>query len=61
MPISPVRRATLPANIQPMTAVNPRQTARQSRSMVYDAKHDLVLLVLGSRGDAGRAVAFATR
>jgi hypothetical protein len=29
--------------------------------MVYDPRHDLVLLVLGSRGDAGPAVVLAMR
>jgi hypothetical protein len=33
----------------------------QNRAMVYDPKHDLVLLVLGGRGDAGKASVFALR
>lgn len=47
--------------IPPMTEVEPRHRASQNRAMVYDPKHDLVLLVLGSRGDAGPAVVFAMR
>ncbi len=35
--------------------------ANQNRAMVYDAKHDVVLLVLGERGDAGKASVFALR
>jgi hypothetical protein len=48
-------------DVPPMTEVEPRQRASQNRSMVYDAKRDLVLLVLGSKGDAGPAVVFAMR
>ena len=48
-------------DIPPVTAVEPRQRASQNRSMVYDAKRDLMLLVLGSGGDAGPAVVFAMR
>jgi len=33
----------------------------QNRAMVYDAKRDLILLVLGGGGDAGRASVFALR
>jgi hypothetical protein len=29
--------------------------------MVYDARHDVVLLVLGERGDMGKASVFALR
>ncbi|HSB17877.1 MAG TPA: hypothetical protein VLE22_25735, partial [Bryobacteraceae bacterium] len=47
--------------IPPMTEVEPRQRASQNRAMVYDPKRDLVLLVLGSRGDAGPAEVFAMR
>ncbi len=47
--------------IPPMTEVEPRQRTSQNRAMVYDPKRDLVLLVLGSRGDAGPAEVFAMR
>ena len=48
-------------DIPPMTEVAPRQRASQNRSLVYDAKHDLLLLVLGTGGDAGPSVVFAMR
>jgi hypothetical protein len=35
--------------------------ANQNRAMVYDLKHDVVLLVLGERGDIGKASVFALR
>ena len=37
------------------------ETAGQNRAMVYDPKRDLVLLVLGGRGDAGAASVYALR
>lgn len=48
-------------DIPPVSEVEPRQRASQNRAMVYDPRQDLVLLVLGSRGDAGPAVVFAMR
>ena len=33
----------------------------ENRAMVYDAKHDVVLLVLGEGGDMGRAVVYGMR
>ncbi len=48
-------------DIPPMTEVAPRQRASQNRAMVYDAKRDLVLLVLGSGGDSGQSAVFAMR
>ena len=47
--------------IPPVTEVEPRQRASQNRAMVYDPKRDLVLLVLGSRGNGGPSVVFAMR
>jgi hypothetical protein len=44
----------------PETDDLPRR-AGQNRAMVYDAKRDLVLLVLGGGGDAGQAIVYATR
>jgi hypothetical protein len=38
----------------------PRQ-AGQNRAMVYDARHDVVLLVLGGRGDLGKASVLGLR
>jgi hypothetical protein len=48
-------------DIPPMSEVAPRQRASQNRSMVYDAKRDLLLLVLGNGGDGGPSVVFAMR
>ena len=48
-------------DIPPMTEVAPQQRASQNRAMVYDAKRDLVLLVLGSGGDSGQSAVFAMR
>jgi hypothetical protein len=39
----------------------PLLRAGQNRAMVYDAKRDLILLVLGGGGDQGRASVFALR
>ena len=33
----------------------------QNRAMVYDPKHDVILLVLGGRGDLGKSAVFALR
>jgi hypothetical protein len=48
-------------DIPAITEVAPRQRASQNRAMVYDSKRDLVLLVLGSSGDAGASTVFAMR
>lgn len=48
-------------DIPPMTEVAPRQRGNQNRALVYDAKRDLLLLVLGSGGDAGLSAVFAMR
>jgi hypothetical protein len=48
-------------DIPPMTEVAPRHRASQNRAMVYDAKRDVALLVLGSGGDAGPSAVFAMR
>lgn len=41
--------------------VEPRRAAGQNRALVYDPKRDLVLMVLGEPGDAGKALVFALR
>ena len=47
-------------DIPPIIAVAPRLRASQNRAMVYDAKRDLVLLVLSSGGgDGGLSTVFA--
>ncbi len=52
------RRVEIPQ----MTEVPVRNRTSQNRAMVYDAKHDLVLLVLGANGgDNGLAAVFAMR
>jgi hypothetical protein len=44
------------------TAVtDPPMGSGQNRAMVYDAKRDLILLVLGGGGDGGRASVFALK
>ena len=48
-------------DIPAMTEVAPRHRASQNRAMVYDSKRDLVMLVLGSGGDAGPSAVFAMR
>lgn len=48
-------------DIPPMTEVESRRRASQNRALVYDAKRDLLLLVLGSGGDAGPSAVFAMR
>lgn len=45
----------------PFAAQAPRGAAGQNRAMVYDPKHDLVLLVLGTGGDEGKASVYAMR
>jgi hypothetical protein len=47
--------------IPPMTEIDPRRRAGQNRAMVYDAKRDVVFVVLGSGGDAGPSTLFAMR
>lgn len=41
--------------------VDPRIAAGQNRALVYDEKRDVLLLVLGTRGDDGQAHVFAMR
>lgn len=41
--------------------LEPRQSAGQNRAMVYDPGRDLILLVLGTGGDAGTASVYALR
>lgn len=48
-------------DMAPMTGIEPERRANQNRAMVYDAERDLVLLVLGAGGDAGRALVYALR
>ncbi|MGH9718602.1 MAG: hypothetical protein ACRD8O_00185, partial [Bryobacteraceae bacterium] len=48
-------------DIPPVTEAPPARRASQNRSMVYDAKRDLILLVLGSGGDGGPSAVFAMR
>ena len=48
-------------DVPPVTGIDPRQRASQNRSMVYDAKHNLVLLVLGTSGNGGSSVVYALR
>jgi hypothetical protein len=43
------------------TIAEPSTRAGQNRAMVYDAKRDLILLVLGGGGDQGKASVFALR
>ncbi len=50
------RRVDIPAP----SGVDLRETG-QNRVMVYDPKHDLVLLVLGTGGDTGKALVYALR
>ncbi|MBI3697326.1 MAG: hypothetical protein HY238_21125, partial [Acidobacteria bacterium] len=51
------RRVSVP----PMTEIESPRRASQNRAMVYDAERDLVLLVLGTGGDAGKAYVYAMR
>lgn len=43
------------------TIADPALRAGQNRAMVYEAKRDLILLVLGGSGNEGRASVFALR
>jgi hypothetical protein len=47
--------------IPPMDGIDPHDFASQNRAMVYDAKRDLIFLVLGARGDDGKAAVYAMR
>ncbi len=47
-------------DIPPPSGIDLRETG-QNRAMVYDPKHDLVLLVLGTGGDTGKALVYALR
>jgi hypothetical protein len=47
--------------IDPPEGVEPRTAAGQNRALVYDGKRGLVLLVLGSGGDTGKALVYALR
>src|SRR5262249_17196339 len=47
--------------IPPMTDIEPARRASQNRAMVYDAARDLVFLILGTGGDAGKAHVYALR
>ena len=51
------RKVTLPFDANDELS---RHTS-QNRAMVYDPRHDVVLLVLGGRGDMGQASVFALR
>ncbi len=48
------------ADLPPVPGIDPRFIG-QNRAMVYDQKHDVVLLVLGARGDEGKATVYALR
>jgi hypothetical protein len=56
------RKVAIPFEASPFDAGDdlPRQTG-QNRAMVYDARHDVVLLVLGGRGDLGKASVLGLR
>jgi hypothetical protein len=43
------------------TKIDPALAAGQNRALVYDPKRDVVLMVLGTRGDQGKAMVFALR
>jgi hypothetical protein len=48
-------------DIPPLSDIEPARGASQNRALVYDPKRDLVLLVLGSGGDAGDTLVYAMR
>jgi hypothetical protein len=48
-------------DIPPMSGIETQRRASQNRAMVYDPKRNLVLLVLGTGGDAGQAFVYALR
>jgi hypothetical protein len=47
--------------VDPPPGIEPRSAAGQNRALVYDARHDVLLLVLGAGGDQGRTSVFALR
>jgi hypothetical protein len=47
--------------LAPPPGIEPRTAAGQNRALVYDSQHDLVLLVLGTSDDRGRASVYALR
>ncbi|MBI1940167.1 MAG: hypothetical protein HYS33_01525 [Acidobacteria bacterium] len=47
--------------MSPPPGIEPRLAAGQNRALVYDPKHDLVLMVLGAGGEEGRASVYALR
>jgi hypothetical protein len=57
----PVENAWHEVAMAPPPDIEPRTAAGQNRALVYDAKRDLVLLVLGTSGDRGRASVYALR
>src|SRR5262249_16092234 len=48
-------------DIPPVSGIEMPRRVSQNRAMVYDPKHNLVLLVLGTGGDAGQAFVYALR
>ena len=48
-------------DIPPVSDIESARRASQNRALVYDPKRDLVLLVLGSGGDAGHTFVYAMR
>jgi hypothetical protein len=48
-------------DIPPVSGIETQRRASQNRAMVYDPKRNLVLLVLGTGGDAGQAFVYALR
>ena len=48
-------------DIPPVSGIEPERRASQNRALVYDPKRDLVLLVLGTGGDAGDTFVYAMR
>jgi hypothetical protein len=57
----PADNAWLRAEIPQVTGIETARRASQNRALVYDAKRDLVLLVLGAGGDAGATEVYAMR
>jgi hypothetical protein len=47
--------------LDPPPGVEPRLAAGKNRALVYDAKRDLVLLVLGGGGDKSKAMVYAMK
>jgi hypothetical protein len=49
-------------NVWQKTAIpSPPGAAGQNRAIVYDPQRDLILMVLGAGGDAGKATIYALR